>query len=154
VDTLIRQAPCPVLVVRPGRRLSYNHWLIPTAGGPNAQGAQALLPGLLRLGQRPQIELCTVCHPEKGECLTPQHLTDLAADLAAELQQPVQTHSLTHSSVATAIVELAEHTATDTLLMGASRENLLSQVLKGNVPLEIAERTDLTVMLLRQGEGD
>jgi CIC family chloride channel protein len=154
VDTLIRQAPCPVLVLRPGRRLSFNHWLIPTAGGPNAQGAQALLPGLLRLGQRPQIQLCTVCHPEKGECLTPQHLTDLAAELAADLQQPVQTHSLTHGSVATAIVELAEQTATDVILMGASRENLLSQVLKGNVPLEIAERTDLTVMLLRQGEGD
>ncbi|MFM7529414.1 MAG: universal stress protein [Nodosilinea sp.] len=65
----------------------------------------------------------------------------------------MQTHSLTHGSVATAIVELAEQTATDTLLMGASRENLLSQVLKGNVPLEIAERTDITVMLLRQGEG-
>ncbi|MEB3313361.1 MAG: chloride channel protein [Cyanobacteriota bacterium] len=153
VDTLIRQAPCPVLVLRPGRRLSFNRWLIPTAGGPNAQGAQALLPGLLRLGQQPQLQLCTVCHPEQGECLTPQHLSDLAAELAADLQQPVQTHSLTHGNVATAIVDLAEQTATDVILMGASRENLLSQVLKGNVPLEIAERTDLTVMLLRQGEA-
>ncbi|MGB5971719.1 MAG: chloride channel protein, partial [Nodosilinea sp.] len=28
VDTLIRQAPCQVVVVRPGRNLTFNHWLI------------------------------------------------------------------------------------------------------------------------------
>jgi nucleotide-binding universal stress UspA family protein len=47
VDTLIRQALCQVVVVRPGRNLTFNHWLIPTAGGPNAQSAQTLLPGLI-----------------------------------------------------------------------------------------------------------
>ncbi|TVP65799.1 MAG: CBS domain-containing protein [Leptolyngbya sp. LCM1.Bin17] len=154
VDTLIRQAPCQVLVVRPGRNLTFNHWLIPTAGGPNAQSANRLLPGLLTLGQSAQIQLCTVCHPEKGECLTPYHLSEMADHLEATLHRPVTTHVLTHPSVAEAVVDLAQQCHSDAILLGASRENLLSQVLKGNVPLEIALQTDLTIILLRQESAE
>jgi chloride channel protein, CIC family len=152
VDTLIRQAPCQVLVVRPGRNLTFNHWLIPTAGGPNAQSAQKLLPGLITLGHAPDIQLCTICHPEAGKCLTPQHLSAMADGLEATLRRPVQTHVLTHTSVAAAIIDLSHQCQSDAILLGASRENLLSQVLKGNVPLEIAQQTDITVILLRQVE--
>ncbi|MFQ4139779.1 chloride channel protein [Nodosilinea sp. PGN35] len=150
VDTLIRQAPCQVVVVRPGRNLTFDRWLIPTAGGPNAQSAQALLPGLLTLGHAPEIQLCTICHPEKGECLTLQHISEMADGLEATLRRPVYTQVLTHPSVADAIVDMARLCHTDAILLGASRENLLSQVIKGNVPLEIAQDTDITVILLRQ----
>ncbi len=150
VDTLIRQAPCQVVVVRPGRNLTFNHWLIPTAGGPNAQSAQQLLPGLLTLGHSPEIQLCTICHPEKGECLTPQHISEMADELEAALRRPVYTQVLTHPSVSDAIVDMANLCHSDAILLGASRENLLSQVIKGNVPLEIAQNTDITVILLRQ----
>ncbi len=152
IDTLIRQAPCPVVVVRPGCNLNFNRWLLPTAGGPNAQIAQDLLPGLITLGSRPVVQLCTVCHPEKGECLTPQHLTALADNLEVTLQQPVAAQVLTHSSVSEGIVNLAQQGHSDVILLGASRENLLSQVLKGNVPLEVARQTNITVILLRQME--
>lgn len=150
VDTLIRQAPCQVVVVRPGRNLTFDRWLIPTAGGPNAQSAQALLPGLLTLGHTPEIQLCTICHPEKGECLTLHHLTEMANGLEAALHRPVHTQVLTHPSVSAAVVDMAHLCRTDAILLGASRENLLSQVIKGNVPLEIAQQTEITVILLRQ----
>jgi CIC family chloride channel protein len=152
VDTLIRQAPCQVIVVRPGRNLTFNRWLIPTAGGPNAKSAQKLLPGLLTLGNAPEIQLCTVCHPEKGQCLTPQHLSALADELKDRIRRPVQTQVLTHTSVSDAIIDLSNRCQSDAILLGASRENLLSQVLNGNVPLEIAQQTDITVILLRQVE--
>jgi CIC family chloride channel protein len=152
VDTLIRQAPCQVVVMRPGRNLTFNRWLIPTAGGPNAKSAQKLLPGLLTLGNAPKIQLCTVCHPEKGQCLTPQHLSALADELKDRIRRPVQTHVLTHTSVSEAIIDLSNRCQSDAILLGASRENLLSQVLNGNVPLEIAQQTDITVILLRQVE--
>lgn len=152
IDTLIRQAPCPVVVVRPGRNLRFNRWLLPTAGGPNAQIAQDLLPGLITLGSRPIVKLCTVCHPEKGECLTPHHLTALATNLEATLQQSVKTQVLTHSSVSEGIIQLAQQEHSDVILLGTSRENLLSQVIKGSVPMEVARQTDMTVILLRQME--
>ncbi|MGF1567741.1 MAG: chloride channel protein [Nodosilinea sp.] len=152
VDTLIRQAPCQVLVVRPGRNLTFDHWLIPTAGGPNAQSAQQLLPGLLTLGQSPDIQLCTVCHPEQGKCLAPQHLAAMATELTETLHRSVDIHVLTNPSVAEAIVTLAQECRSDAILLGASRENLLSQVFKGNVPLEVVQQTDITIILLRQEE--
>jgi CIC family chloride channel protein len=154
VDTLIRQAPCQVLVVRPGRNLSFNHWLLPTAGGPNAQSAHRLLPGLITLGKTPDIHLCTICHPDQGKCLTPQYLSILADDLETTLNRPVRTHVVTHTSVSEAILGLSRQCQSDAILLGASRENLLSQVLKGNVPLEIAQQTDITIILLRQVEDD
>ncbi|PSR19669.1 chloride channel protein, partial [filamentous cyanobacterium CCP3] len=150
VDTLIRQAPCQVVVVRPGRNLTFDRWLIPTAGGPNAQSAQKLLPGLLTLGHAPEIQLCTICHPEKGECLTLQHLTEMADGLEETLHRPVYTQVLTHPSVSDAVIDMARLCRTDAILLGASRENLLSQVIKGNVPLEIAQQTNITIILLRQ----
>jgi len=61
---------------------------------------------------------------------------------------------LTHPSVAEAVVNLAQQCHSDAILLGASRENLLSQVLKGNVPLEIALQTDLTIILLRQESAE
>jgi CIC family chloride channel protein len=150
VDTLVRQAPCQVMVVRPGRNLTLNRWLIPTAGGPNAQIAQQLLPGLLTLGQAPEVRLCSICHPSEGKCLTPQHLSELAAGLEATLHRPVHTHTVTNESVSEAIIRLSQKYWSDVILMGASRENLVSKVLKGNIPLEIAQKTEITIILLRQ----
>lgn len=56
--------------------------------------------------------------------------------------------------VSEAIVDLSQQCQSDAILLGASRENLLSQVLKGNVPLEIAQQTDITIILLRQVEDE
>jgi CIC family chloride channel protein len=150
VDTLVRQAPCQVIVVRPGRNLTLNRWLIPTAGGPNAQVAIDLLPGLLTLGQSSEVRLCSVCHPVDGKCLTPHHLSTMAEELEDKLHRPVHTHVVTSESVSEAIIQLSRKYWSDAILMGASRENLMSQVLRGNIPLEIAQNTDITVILLRQ----
>lgn len=153
VDTLIRQAPCQVVVVRPGQRPSFDRWLIPTAGGPNAQGAQKLLPGLLALGTTPTVRLCTVCNPAVGHCMLPQHLADMATALEGTLRRPVTTEVLTDTSVAHAVVASAERHHSTVILLGASRENLLTQVMRGNIPLEITLGTDQTVVLLRQVEA-
>jgi len=150
VDTLVRQAPCQVIVVRPGRNLTLNRWLIPTSGGPNARVAQELLPGLLTLGPTSEVRLCSVCHPVDGKCLTPHHLSEMAEGLEATLHRPVHTHVVTNESVSEAIISLSRKYWSDVILMGASRENLMSQVLRGNIPLEIAQNTDITVILLRQ----
>jgi CIC family chloride channel protein len=112
------------------------------------------MPGLITLGKTPDIHLCTICHPEQGKCLTPQYLSTLADDLETALHRPVHTHVVTHTSVSEAILDLSQQCQSDAILLGASRENLLSQVLKGNVPLEIAQQTDITIILLRQVEDE
>ncbi|MHC5832274.1 MAG: universal stress protein, partial [Nostoc sp.] len=58
VDSIIRQAPCEVVLVKLGTTPlsplptphSFNRWLVPMAGGPNSRLAIKLLPALLTLG--------------------------------------------------------------------------------------------------------
>ncbi|ASC70749.1 hypothetical protein XM38_016950 [Halomicronema hongdechloris C2206] len=76
----------------------------------------------------------------------------LAEQLQERLQVPVTPMSLMRSTVADSIVQLAETHETQVILLGASRENLLSQVLHGNIPLEIAQTTDCTVILVRHAD--
>lgn len=154
VDTLIRQAPCPVLVVRPGRNLVFNRWLVPTAGGPNSQGALRLLPGLVTLGQATDLHICRICSPDKDPGPDQAHLDHMAQDLEPVLHRPVTTSVLVQEGVVEAVVQLARERNSDTILLGASREGLLSQVLHGNIPLGIVENTEVTVILLRQAEAE
>ncbi|MDJ1182346.1 chloride channel protein [Roseofilum casamattae] len=81
VDTLIRQAPCEVVLVKWAARgqqakWRFHRWLLPLAGGPNAIAGAELLPGLIQLSYSatqsehngyqqtslpsPEIQLCQV----------------------------------------------------------------------------------------------
>ncbi|MBD0335004.1 MAG: chloride channel protein [Cyanobacteria bacterium Co-bin13] len=151
VDTLIRQAPCPVIVVRPGQDLQFNRWLIPTAGGPNSQAALQLLPGLVSLGEATDIRLCCVSKRPSDQLQI--HEEQLLVEMATPLKSlhcSVKCLVIQQEEIAEAVVKLAQHYQSDAILVGASREGLLSQVLKGNIPLEIANRTNATVVLVRQ----
>jgi len=149
VDTVIRQVPCPVVVVRPGKSLGFNRWLVPTAGGPNSQRALELLPGLLQLGHSPKVQLCHIATTDADQRAYQDRLIHLAEQLQQQLQVPVTPMALVRSTVADAIVQLAQKYETQVILLGASRENLLSQVLHGNIPVEIAQNTRCTVILVR-----
>lgn len=172
VDTIVREASCNVVLVRPGKQLilplakaadlsgqsaltllmrlfTLNRWLIPVAGGPNAQYALTLLPALVALSQHPQIRLCQVFSP--SEPYQDTTLLEQDADfLNQQLQAPVITVTLCADSVADAIVDLVEKDQCDVIVLGASREGLLQQVIQGNIPEQIARHSDCTVILVRQ----
>ncbi|MEO0456085.1 MAG: chloride channel protein [Cyanobacteria bacterium P01_A01_bin.114] len=153
VDAVIRQAPCHVMVVRLGRHpvtQSFRRWLIPVAGGPNSQQALTFLPALLRLGQPVEITLAQVRSLQTPERYSHQKLLQAAAQLKQVIHRPVQTLSVTSDDVATAIATLRHEHRSDVILLGASREGLLSHVLKGNIPRQIAQESDCTLILVRQ----
>ncbi|HEY9624444.1 MAG TPA: universal stress protein, partial [Crinalium sp.] len=52
-------------------------------------------------------------------------------------------------SVAEAIKELVQREGCDVIVLGASREGLLQQVIKGNIPEAIARTSNRTVILVR-----
>ncbi|HEY9764059.1 MAG TPA: chloride channel protein [Trichocoleus sp.] len=151
VDTLIRQASCPVVVVRPGLHEQFSRWLIPTAGGPNSRTALQLLPGLVTLGTLKDIRLCCICGQTPVNPIgREQQLVEMASELRQSLQCPVKARVIQQDDVAEAIVQVADQHHSDAILVGATRESLLSQVLKGNIPLQIAHNTEATVVLVRQ----
>ncbi|PSN18385.1 chloride channel protein [filamentous cyanobacterium CCP5] len=149
VDTVIRQASCPVMIVRPQSN-RFDRWLIPTAGGPNSRAALDFLPGLLTLGKVEDLRLCYVHNPNGSSLMNPEPVEAMAQNLRLRHQQSVSVDVIASTSPATAIVELSQRHSSDVVLLGASREGMLSQVIHGNVPVEVALNSNATVILLRQ----
>ncbi len=153
VDVLIRQAVCHVLVVRLDKALkpigAWNRWLVPVAGGPNAQIAiQEFLPSLIKLGDKPQIELCQIFKPHQNTSDDKLMHAD-ASFLKDRIHCPVNINKIVSNAIADSILDLANQRQTDTIVLGASRESFLQQAVKGNIPETIARQSPCTVILLR-----
>ena len=204
VDTLIRQAPCDVVLVRfgeesgirsqesgvrsqePGVRSrkfgiqksqvrsqeskvrinasasstssafhhSFNRWLVPMAGGPNAKTAIQLLPGLLSLAKRAEIQLCQVFESSdsKSEMTVLQQAIRYLVK-QGQLKGSVSAVPVISSSVADGVINLVRSENFDVVVLGASREGLLQQAIKGNIPAAIASGVKCTVILVRGAIG-
>jgi chloride channel protein, CIC family len=171
VDTAIRQAACDMMLVKLAQNLfqeastsqwlarsspsdsmrvaTWNRWLVPIAGGPNAQYAVHLLPALIKLSIRPDVKLCQVFHPNAPI----QDTTTLESDvdyLRQRLNVSVLMTPVCAASVPEAIVDMAQKDQCDVIVLGASREGLLQQVLQGNIPEAIAHNCNCTVILVRK----
>ena len=162
MDTLIRQAPCELVLAKLGdrlyssgsvypslfARLHLNRWLVPLAGGPNAQQALEMLPSLVSISSTPEIILCQVTKPDTkphGSVLSQgqQYLKRRGVTC------PIQTRSLHNASVSEAILHLAQGDHCDVIVLGATREGLLKQALSGNIPEAIARHSKQTVLVVR-----
>ncbi|MBE9016928.1 universal stress protein, partial [Chroococcidiopsidales cyanobacterium LEGE 13417] len=174
VDTLIRQAPCDVVLVKFGeesgvgrggfpnppvresefRIPNYDRWLVPMAGGPNAKVAIKLLPPLVSLGEQPEIHLCQVFESKEAKpdlSVLQQAIRYLVK--YRQLSGKVTAVPVVSSSVADGLINLVKSEDFDVVVLGASREGMLQNAIKGNIPAQIANRVDSTVILVR-GEID
>jgi CIC family chloride channel protein len=165
VDTLIRQASCDVVLVKFGEESSsssfsslltphsFNRWLVPIAGGPNSKVAIQLLPALVTLGNAPEIRLCQVFELSD----TPADITVLqqaSRDLSRRnLSSKVTTTPVRASSVSEGVINLVKTEHFDVVVLGASREGLLQQAIKGNIPASIASHVKCSVILVRGAIG-
>ncbi|MCY7276476.1 MAG: chloride channel protein [Phormidesmis sp. CAN_BIN44] len=154
VDTIIRQASCEIVLIKTPQSASHaapptlDRWLIPTAGGPNSRKAIQLLPAFARLTQEPKVFLCQV-HQAEQLPSDLEALKDAMVFLSNRLRCPVVLRSVCANSVSEAVVDLAQKDQCDVIVLGATREGLLQQVIKGNIPEEIARQCDCTVILVR-----
>ncbi len=165
VDTVIRQASCDVILVKLGTldweakeqsnnsqsqipNLKWNRWLVPMAGGPNAQQAIQLLPALCSLSDRSEIRLTQVFLPSQTLPNTDE-LEQAAHFLRRKIKCPVIIAPVCGRSVPEAAIDLAEKEQCDVIVLGASREGMLQQAIRGNIPEAIARGCDCTVILVR-----
>jgi CIC family chloride channel protein len=65
------------------------------------------------------------------------------------LPYPVIPRAIVNDAIADSIVTLAQEEHCDVIVLGASRESLLKQVIQGNIPEAIARQSSCTVMLVR-----
>lgn len=164
VDTMIRQAACEVVLVKlsdsfevaqSANRPSLERWLVPMAGGPNAQEAVRLLPALMSLSKAAQIRLFHV-YDASEERKTDDAGLDTEAVLAAAAQflkphtnASILTTSVCADSVPAAVLSYAKQDQSDVIVLGASREGLLQQMQQGNIPAVISRQSTCTVILVR-----
>ncbi|MBD2665013.1 Cl-channel voltage-gated family protein [Richelia sinica FACHB-800] len=157
VDTVIRQAPCDVVLVKLGNILPlssppppFQRWLVPMAGGPNARVAIKLLPALVTLGNDTQIRLTQIFNTTE---ITPDMtvLEESTRQLMRHrnLQSTVVAIPVAANSVADGVINLVKTEGYDVVVLGASREGLLQQAIQGNIPETIAAGVESTVILVR-----
>ena len=158
VDTLIANASCDLVLVKLGKQPpAYpddleedSRWLIPMAGGPNAQRAIELLPALTasyRRPQSPQITLCRVYPPKTDPDALAFEKTALS--LKEKLHRPVTPVLVRSHSVSDAVVRVATAEDCNLVMLGASREGMLQHAIHGNIPNAIARSLNSTVILVR-----
>ncbi|MDV2998781.1 MAG: H(+)/Cl(-) exchange transporter ClcA [Chroococcopsis gigantea SAG 12.99] len=161
VDNLIQNAPCDLMLVKlgttdsayPYRLGGESVWVVPVAGGPNAQKALEFLPGLTSLYESvksPQIWLSKIYSPTD---LLPDisGLEMIITSIESYLKKPIIPLPVRSASVAEAIIHLTKTESPDAIILGASREGLLSHAIYGNIPSAIASGVDCTVILVRTG---
>ncbi|MBV8885566.1 MAG: universal stress protein, partial [Chroococcidiopsidaceae cyanobacterium CP_BM_RX_35] len=120
------------------------------AGGSNSQEGLQLLPALVTLGKNPEIQLCQVFAPSE---LTPD-MTVMEQALHQLIRHCNFASSITAapvkaSSVSEGVINLVKTADFDVIVLGASREGLLEQTIKGNIPEAIATHVKSTVILVR-----
>lgn len=157
VDTLIHQAACDLLLIKLGtaphafpQRLDLRHkWLIPTTGGDRIHKLLAILPALANLPQiQPKIQLCQVSSANLGGHYTTDFLQ--AVELVKnKLDCPIFPLLIPSDSVSKAIIELTQHKKYGLVVLGASNEGLLQNVMNGNIPEAIAHYANSTVIIFR-----
>ena len=124
-----------------------DRWLVPISGGPNVPQALPLLPGLMALSRRAEVRLCQVFTPEAE--LDTSLVDHYVTQLQPQLQAVVQGTQICGRSVSDTIVDLARLEQFDVIVVGASRESALKQVVLGNIPATIAQTSDRTVLVVR-----
>ncbi|MCA6621910.1 MAG: chloride channel protein [Pseudanabaena sp.] len=164
VDTVVQQINCDVMLVKFSDHLqkfnpfkqefkkpniSFNRWLILISGGSNTENVLCILPALIHLSPYPEIYLCQVFSPHDKDYESSQ-LEKCADALYKSLRFSVGKISVCAKSVADAVVDLANQQRSDVIMLGASHEGFLQQMIHGNIPESIARNSDRTIIIFRK----
>lgn len=153
VDPIVDRAPCDLMLVKIGKTAltkgaNFDRWLVPMAGGPNAQRAIELLPALTAMSTNAAVELCQVFSPHEA---TPDatQLEVTARMLERQISGTVKVTPIVAAAIVPAIIELATKQHCDAIVLGISRKHLLQQAIGGNIPETIARLNDRITILVR-----
>lgn len=150
VDTLIERAPCDLYVERVGREADgVDSVLLPVAGGPHVETAARAAVAIARRNDA-RVLVYSVDSPGDGTAskfaTEGVELVQAAGGDAVQVDRTV----VTHDDVTAAIVD--EASAHDIVVLGTTRQGALRRKLAGSVPRRVVDRTDVTVILARNGQ--
>ena len=156
VDSLIKEAPCNLMLVKLGKsaygfpklRKQQSKWLIPTTGGDRINKLLDIIPPLSNLYvPPPKIHLCRV-HPFQIQPRNQDFIKALAL-LKDKTNLVIAPRLIASHSVSKAIIDLTKNQQYSLVILGASNEGLLQNAVKGNIPEAIARKANTTVIIFR-----
>ena len=156
VDSLIKEAPCELMLVKLGQSSrafpklirQQPKWLIPTTGGDRINKLLTIVPALSNLYfPPPKLHLCQIHlpqnHPRDRDFMEVGNLLKDKTNLAiTPLLIPAY-------SVSETIIKLIRSQQYSLVILGASNEGLLQNAVKGNIPEAIARKANTTVIIFR-----
>ena len=157
LDPLIQNASCDVIVLRvtedaasfSKRMANLKQILVPTGAGPNASLAISL-----GLDMAPQAEMSAVriANPDLSPTATLSQW-DLIRSVVEPFGQNERLHPhvvLSRGVIDGILQEAAEH---ELILIGATRESLVDRLLFGNLPQELAQRSQIPLFIVRRRDS-
>jgi CIC family chloride channel protein len=129
-------------------RLHWNRWLVPVREGSKQAVALQLLPALLQLSLQPQVLLLKVMKDSHSEQEL-QTLDFVAQGLSSYIDAKIDVTTVCTPFVAHGVIDVAHQRRSDVIVLGASQEGMLKQVIQGNIPEAIARDCNCTVILVR-----
>lgn len=148
-DYLLRNNPCDLMVLK-RRKHPFRRILLATGGGPNAELAAQIVKPLAKAGA--SITLCTaVTHSQ------PESYDETGREILNRIEQQsfAELHTdkvlLRGNTVADAVAEASKDY--DLVAIGASREPLLRKMLVGEIPAQVARRSQASVIIAKRYEG-
>ncbi|CAD5972436.1 chloride channel protein [Planktothrix agardhii 1806] len=167
MDAVIRLVPCQVMLIKWGQNqtphdpqtntnsdpntcpvLAWHRWLVPVRDTLANSVSVQLLPALIKLSFSPKICLFRVVKT----LISTEEIKDFNQDsenLSHRLNTEVIFSNVCSNSVSEAVIDLADKDQCDVIVLGASREGMLRQVIQGNIPEAIAKNCQCTVILVR-----
>ena len=149
--------PCAVALLRLAGDTNQGHGaesqpslkrvLIPTSGGPNSSYALSLMMLLGSETESTAYYVAVAGRSDHEEALGHERLRQVLDFVHSE--NKIRSHLAVHDSVTAGIVEEAGKDY-DLVVIGATEESRLDQVIFGNIPAAVVEQTEKPVMILRQ----
>jgi chloride channel protein, CIC family len=128
--------------------MGLQRWLVPIRGSYKQAAALRLLPAFVAASALSEIKLCQVHQPSVAEPSRAE-LKQAAKFIQGRVSCEVIVTAVCAKSVSDALIDLAQNDQCDAIVLGASREGLLKQVIQGNIPEAVARGCDCTVILVR-----
>lgn len=144
IDYVVDEAPCDVVVAKSSGTEHPRRVLVPTDGGPHSERAEEIASAFVTaIGG--ELTLLTV----GPDAPVGQPYLDARQSSLERQGTTVNTELLEEADVADAILNYAAEQELDTIVMGATRQGLLSRTLFGDVPETVGERFDGEVLLVK-----
>ncbi len=153
IDPIVDNPPADIAVVRCRKSRPLRSILVPVAGGRNARLAVRTAISMARQGENGPARL-TVMHVVPTCCAEPDRVRAdkyIRQAINGKTYQPLERLVVESDNVLEAILKAAQDH--DLVVIGATEEPLLKNLLVGDLPTRIAKEAPTTVVMVKRRSG-